>query len=73
MNQDWREKMQHSIQDWKNNPKVVRSAKMLVVCIITVIAYVAAAHFGLGMTGLILRVICVIVLIYILYQIHKSD
>lgn len=73
MNQDWREKMRRTIQDWKNDPKIVRLAKMLGLCIITVTAYALAAHFGLGLTGLVLRVLCVLALLYILYQIHKSE
>lgn len=73
MNQNWKDKMKKHIQDWKNDPKIVRSAKMLAVCIITVIAYMVVAHFDLGIVGLVLRIICVTVLIYIFYQVHKSE
>lgn len=73
MNQKWREKIQHSLQNWKNDPKIVQAVKMLVICIIAVIIYALAAYFNLGATGLILRVICAVILAYILYQVYKSE
>lgn len=73
MNQKWKEKVQHLLQDWKNDPKIVHAVKMLVICIIVVIIYALAAYFNLGAAGLILRVICAVILVYILYQVYKSE
>lgn len=73
MNQNWKERMQKHIQDWKNDSGIVHAVKMLCICIIAVVIYAVIAHFNLGVIGFLLRGLCVGVLAYILYQVSKSE
>ena len=73
MLQEIKNKIADLIQQNKNNPKVKRMFKLLLTCIVTVIVYVVVARLNLGIVGLVIRIICMAVLVYILYQIQKHD
>ncbi len=73
MFKDARERFMEKLQEWKDNPRIVRLVKILLLSIVVVIAYsIICALQIAGVIGLILRAACLLILLYILRSLYKK-
>ena len=73
MFKDTKERFMEKLQEWKDNPRIVRLVKILLLSIVVVIAYsiICALQIS-GVIGLILRAACLLILLYILRSLYKK-
>ena len=72
MNESWKEKIKRKLQESKENPKVARSIRLLVICAITAVAFTIVSALKIpGIVGLILRLLCFVVQLATLFLSFK--
>lgn len=73
MFKDAKERFMEKLQEWKDNPRIVLLVKILLLSIVVVIAYsIICALQIAGVIGFILRVACLLILLYILRSLYKK-
>ena len=70
----WKDKVKVRLQMWRQNKKLMRTCRKLLVCVIVLIVYtvVNVLHIE-GIPGIVLRGILLGVLLYILQSLYRKN